>query len=119
MVPPGVSVALPITKFEAELAVIVVPPTVNIAAGVLTTGTLEVWMPCVAPLMITADPVAGRTNVVGDAPPEPGTITVPPGVSVELPMTKFDCEFPIIVVPPAVIIGATVIAGEVGNAVFA
>lgn len=120
-VPPGVSVELPITTFEAELNVKVEPPAVKIVAGELTSPAAEIVVCptlCVAPLTITAVPVLASTNVVGDCVPEPGTMTVPPGVSVELPMTKLELEFPTIVVPPAVMTGAMVGGDVVAGAGF-
>lgn len=66
---------------------------------------------CVAPLMITAVAEVGRTYVTWDEVPVPDKMTVPPGVSVELPMTKPDAESPVYVVPSAVNTGAAVEAG--------
>jgi hypothetical protein len=56
---------------------------VGAGEGVVVT----LWMVCVLPLTITTEPVAGRTYVVADWVPDPGTMTVPPRVRVELPIT--------------------------------
>lgn len=68
---------------------------------------------CVAPLMITAVAEVGRTYVTWDEVPVPDKMTVPPGVSVELPMMKPDAELPVYIVPSAVNTGAAVEAGRV------
>ena len=57
IVPPGVRVCDPMTKADAELAEMVEEPTTRYGVG---AGALILWMLCVAPFMITADPVLGR-----------------------------------------------------------
>jgi hypothetical protein len=75
IVPPGVRVWDPITKADVELAEMVEEPTTRYGVGAGVAWTFTFWMFCVAPLMITADPVLGRTYVVG-AEPAPVFMTV-------------------------------------------
>lgn len=67
---------------------------------------------------MTAVPEAGKTKAVADAPFVPGMTIVPPGVSVELPMTNPDCVFPITVTPPTTMTAAVDTGGLVGFTEF-
>ena len=117
---PGFSVWPSITNCEAEFSKKVDEPmTMNgvvvgiVIAVIMPAGeTVLELMASVAPLMITDDPEVGRTKVVG--PPGPVTVRVPPGVRVELPITKFDAAFAVYVELPTVKAGAVVgtMAGE-------
>jgi hypothetical protein len=78
---------------------------------VVAAATVLLERASVTPLMIIAVAEVGRTYVIGEDVPEPEMTTVPPGVSVELPILKPDTELPVNVVPSAVNIGATVEAG--------
>jgi hypothetical protein len=86
------------------LAVYVEDPTTNIGA-VTAIGTCVVRIAWVLPLITIAFPDTGRINVVGEADPELERTIVPPGLSVELPIIKFDKGSPVIVELPSVKIG--------------
>lgn len=102
--PPLVRVSPPITNSVAWLAVYVETPITSI--GVVTAiGTSVVAIAWIMPLITIAFPDTGRINVVGEADPEPERTIVPPGLSVELPIMKFDDKSPVIVELPAVKMG--------------
>jgi hypothetical protein len=95
------------------LPVYVEDPTTKI--GVVTAiGTSVVAITWVIPLITIAFPDTRRINVVGEADPDPETTMVPPGVSVELPMIKFDDGSPVIVEVPAVKTGTVTDGGVDG-----
>jgi len=98
--PPLVRVSPPITNSVAWLAVHVETPITSIDV-VTAIGTSVVAIAWVMPLITIAFPDTGRINVVGEADPEPERTIVPPGLSVELPIMKFDDKSPVIVELPA------------------
>ena len=106
----------PITNSVTWLAVYVEDPTTNI--GVVTaTGTSVVPIAWVIPLITIAFLDTGRINVVGGADSESERTMLPPGVSVELPMIKFDDGSPVIIEVPTVNIGTVTDGGVDGPGV--